>query len=89
VLHAKALQGNPYDGHTLGPTMPISKSLQGLRPASTSRQVTGALTGKGLPNLKEIAGRDVVVDDERTLSAVGQPSIRGRTTEQRSARIAR
>jgi transposase, IS5 family len=37
VLHAKALRGNPYDGHTLGPVIPNLEKLTGgdrKRPAA-------------------------------------------------------
>ena len=30
VLHAKALQGNPYDGHTLGPVITDLEKLTGV-----------------------------------------------------------
>jgi hypothetical protein len=30
VLHAKALHGNPYDGHTLGPVITDLKKLTGV-----------------------------------------------------------
>ncbi len=30
VLHAKALHGNPYDGHTLGPILAEMKKLTGV-----------------------------------------------------------
>ncbi len=30
VLHAKALHGNPYDGHTLGPVIADLQTLTGL-----------------------------------------------------------
>jgi hypothetical protein len=45
VLHAKALHGNPYDGHTLGPAPLISKSLQVSRSAaSTATRAIAATT---------------------------------------------
>ncbi len=30
MLHAKALHGNPYDGHTLGPVIPDLEKLTGV-----------------------------------------------------------
>ena len=30
VLHAKALHGNPYDGHTLGPVIADLEKLTGV-----------------------------------------------------------
>jgi IS5 family transposase len=32
VLHAKALHGNPFDGHTLGPTIAAMTQLLGVEP---------------------------------------------------------
>jgi IS5 family transposase len=32
VLHAKALHGNPYDGHTLGPVIAQMEALTGVQP---------------------------------------------------------
>jgi hypothetical protein len=32
VLHAKALRGNPFDGHTLGPVVAELDSLTGVEP---------------------------------------------------------
>jgi hypothetical protein len=43
VLHAKALHGNPYDGHTLGPASPILKRSPGS-PASTATRAIAATT---------------------------------------------
>jgi transposase, IS5 family len=37
VLHAKALHGNPYDGHTLGPVIPDLEKLTGV----TVRRIHG------------------------------------------------
>jgi hypothetical protein len=42
VLHAKALHGNPYDGHTFGRSSPISKSSPVL-PCAASRGITNGL----------------------------------------------
>src|SRR5258705_2117313 len=36
VLHSKALHGNPYDGHTLGPVIADLEKLTGV-PAGTVR----------------------------------------------------
>ena len=45
VLHAKALHGNPYDGHTLGPVITDSKSSQVSRSAaSTATRAIAAIT---------------------------------------------
>ena len=38
VLHAKALHGNPYDGHTLGPVITDLESSQVLLSAAPRRQ---------------------------------------------------
>ncbi len=37
VLHAEALHGNPFDGHTLGPVVADLERLTGCGPALRSR----------------------------------------------------
>ena len=44
VLHAKALHGNPYDGHTLGPIIADLEKLTGVA-ASTATRATAANYG--------------------------------------------
>jgi hypothetical protein len=38
VLHAKALHGNPYDGHTLGPVIAELQTLTGVKVPHPRRQ---------------------------------------------------
>src|SRR5262249_24393847 len=48
VLHAKALHGNPYDGHTLGPVIADLEKLRGV----TVRRIHGdkGYRGQNYPN---------------------------------------
>jgi hypothetical protein len=37
VLHAKALQRNPFNGHTLGPAIAVMTQLLGVEPRPQAR----------------------------------------------------
>ena len=43
VLHAKALHGNPYDGHTLGPVIADLEKLTGVEVRSAASTATRAI----------------------------------------------
>ena len=50
VLHAKALHGNPYDGHTLGPVITDLEKLTGVnRPGRHSGSARAALERRTYP----------------------------------------
>src|SRR5437016_13564923 len=46
VLHAKALHGNPFDGHTLGPVITELEQQTGVRPAASmsTRVIAATIT---------------------------------------------
>ena len=63
MLHAKALHGNPFDGHTLGPVVSeleqltgvetrrihVDKSLPRRRPGAIAATTIGTSSGSGSP----------------------------------------
>ena len=48
MLHAKALHGNPFDGHTLGPIVADLADLTGVEPKRT--HVDNGYRGHNHPN---------------------------------------
>jgi transposase, IS5 family len=87
VLHAKALHGNPYDGHTLGPVIADLEKLTGVgvrRITGQVRRVTKAIRRE----MRRRAAVEPVIGHLKDDHRMGRNHLKGRAGDRINAVLA-